>query len=576
MEQLNYYEQEWLKCAQSFEYFAGHYVLISHPARGPVPFILYEFQQRVIKEYEGHPLNIISKFRQGGLTTITVIYMLWRCMFKTDETVLFMSKTDREAIKAGKIMTKVLQYLENNHPWLFPVMSENTHHVKTFKETGCSVEFRTIKAARGQSVTWLVIDEAAFIQGMEEAWKDMYPTIATGGRCIVISTVNGHGNWYASVYHDALAKRNTFNVIDLDYTEHPDYRDPEWIRKTKSNMKPREWKQEFERSFLGSGSNYFDDDVVAELEKKTKQTFPQNKLFAEWDSDDIKFEVPSPDGRWEKGAMWVWEPPREGREYILAADVAEGKGSDGDNSTFTILDNATLEQVAEFNSNVISVNNFAQVIAHVGSYYNTALVIVESNSLGNAVIDRLVHNIYYENLYYQQTKANEKAGLNVSHTTRPQILETLADYLDHRLIKINSCRLVQEMLTFRFNASKKRAEAEKGHHDDLIMAMAMAVFVRDRSIRDIPAGADIIEPINESHLTDLHHRIKSELDSITPEDLIAAERKADLLASDGNSLSLFGNITRPFDSLLREFGWAINWFILGGSALLCGAYQNLM
>jgi hypothetical protein len=224
----------------------------------------------VIENYETHKLNIISKFRQAGLTTLTVSYMLWRCMFKSDESVLFMSKTDREAIKAGKVMTKILQHIQNKHPWLYPNMPTNTHHEKVFADTGCSIEFRTVKAARGQSVSWLIVDEAAFIQGMEEAWKDMYPTVATGGRVIVNSTVNGYGNWYAIMYHDALARKNTFNVIDLDYTEHPDYKDPKWVQNTKANMKPREWAQEFERSFLGSGSNYFSDDVIAELDKKTK------------------------------------------------------------------------------------------------------------------------------------------------------------------------------------------------------------------------------------------------------------------------------------------------------------------
>lgn len=551
----NFYDQEWMKCAQSFQYFADNYVMINHPDRGAIPFKLYEFQKRVIKNYETHKMNIISKFRQGGLTTLTVTYVLWRCMFKTDESVLFMSKTDREAIKAGKILTKILQHIRNNFPWLHPNMSSNTHHEKNFTDTGCSIEFRTIKAARGQSVTWLVIDEAAFIQGMEEAWKDMFPTIATGGRCVVISTVNGLGNWYADIYHDAINKRNTFNVIDLDYTEHPDYKDPEWVRKAKANMKPREWAQEFERSFLGSGNNYFPDDVLAELDKKTKHSYPKKKLFTEWDSDDALFDLEEgKDGSWEKGALWIWEPAQEGREYILAADVAEGVGSDGDNSTFIVLDNANLNQVAEFSSNTISPNNFALVVSEVGTYFNNALVVVENNTFGMTVLDRLVHSIYYDNIHFQQVGSQEKPGLNVSRITRPLILETLQDYLSHRLIKVNSARLVKEMLTFRFNRSNKRAEAEKGHHDDLIMALAMAAFVRDRSARNVPVGAGIVDPVNDSHLTDIYKRIKDELDQITDKDMIATKSKKDELLSSNEVLTMFPS-GRPYDSLLREFGW---------------------
>ncbi len=396
---------------------------------------------------------------------------------------------------------------------------------------------------------------------MEEAWKDMYPTVASGGNVIVISTVNGCGNWYADIYQNALARKNTFNVIDLDYTEHPEYKDPEWIRNTKANMKPREWAQEFERSFLGSGENYFSDDVIAELEKKTKQTFPVKKLLAEWDSDQATYDAVSPgEDVWEKGALWVWHPPKEGREYILAADVAEGKGDAGDNSTFVILDNSNLEQVAEFSSNIVSTGNFSGVIDLVGRYYNNALVVVENNSMANTVLDRLIHTLYYENLYYSQSKATEKPGVCVSRTTRPMILETLSDYLDHHLIKINSARLVQEMLTFRFNRSSKRAEAEKGKHDDLIMALAVGIFVRDRSIRDIPAGADMVEPINDSHMTDVYDRIRKELDLITPEDLIATKKDKNFF-SDGNTLPPFANMY-PRSKLLSEFGWIWVFIVL--------------
>jgi hypothetical protein len=45
---------EFLKCAASFSYFCHKYVKIAHPKRGLLPFILYKYQKRVVKEYE-HP-----------------------------------------------------------------------------------------------------------------------------------------------------------------------------------------------------------------------------------------------------------------------------------------------------------------------------------------------------------------------------------------------------------------------------------------------------------------------------------------------------------------------------------------
>lgn len=549
--------EEWLRCRKDFQHFAHNYIKIQHPKRGLIPFDCYDFQKKVIADYEAHPMCIISKFRQGGLTTLTTLYMLWKCMFYTDQVVLVMSKTDREAIKAGKIVSKALLDIKVNHPWLYPDMGSNTHHEKSFLNTGSSIEFRTTKAARGQALTWVVIDEAAFIQGMEEAWKDMYPTVSTGGRVIVISTVNGRGNWYEEMYTGAKNGHNTFFPIDIDYTEHPDYKDPAWIERTKANMSPRDWAQEFGRSFLGSGNNFFGEKVLSEVEERVKYTPPIKKLFPEWESEkkgvfghDDEIVV---DDEWEKGALWIWHHPQDGQEYVLSVDAADGVGEDGDNSVFEVVNMTTLEQVAEFCSNSVPPHVFAMIISRIGIYYNTALVVVESNGPGAVVLDRLVHNLYYENLYYTQIRTQEKPGIVVNRTTRPVVLEAMQGYLQNGLVKINSTRLANEMNTFNFDRSKKRAEAQKGKHDDMVMAMAIALHIRDRNMREIPMGAAIPSNIADSHLSSVYDKIKTEIDNAAPEDLMAPMKPTYDL--DDIVPGVIMPFERPYHKLLREFDW---------------------
>jgi hypothetical protein len=169
--------EEYTKCAESFKYFAENYVYITHPKRGLVLFQLYPYQERCITEYDTFKHNIIKKFRQGGLTTLTVIWALWRCMFKTDQKIMVLSKSDREAKSAGKIASDVLKYLPE---WLKPDVEYDNAHEKKFGDTNCSLEFWTCEAARSKSLTYLIIDEAAFIKNMDEHWKSMYPTLATG------------------------------------------------------------------------------------------------------------------------------------------------------------------------------------------------------------------------------------------------------------------------------------------------------------------------------------------------------------------------------------------------------------
>ena len=58
----------------------------------------------------------------------------------------------------------------------------------------------------------LVIDEAAHIDGLDELWTGLYPTISTGGRCIAISTPNGVGDWFHETYVGAESNENEFST----------------------------------------------------------------------------------------------------------------------------------------------------------------------------------------------------------------------------------------------------------------------------------------------------------------------------------------------------------------------------
>lgn len=44
---------------------------------------------------------------------------------------------------------------------------------------------------RSESLSLLIVDEAAHIEGMEQLWVAVKPTISTGGRCIALSSPNG-------------------------------------------------------------------------------------------------------------------------------------------------------------------------------------------------------------------------------------------------------------------------------------------------------------------------------------------------------------------------------------------------
>jgi hypothetical protein len=65
--------------------------------------------------------------------------------------------------------------------------------------------------------------------------------------------------------------------------------------------------------------------------------------------------------------------------------------------------------------------------------------------------------------------------------TRPLIVAKLEEFIRNKLIKVYSSRTVNEMKTFIWKNGKP--QAMKGYNDDLIMALAIACWVRDTALQ---------------------------------------------------------------------------------------------
>jgi len=462
--------QELVKCRSDFAYFAKNYIKVMHPEHGLVPFELHPFQRdRVFPAFEKEKFLILRKFRQAGLSTLASIYSLWQVLFYTDRRVLMISITDRDSKNLMAMISRAWDYLPD---WMQCETTEfSQHNIKL--DTGSEIRCGTPKMGRGYSANLIVIDEAAFIPNMEEVWKGIFPALSSAGekgKAFIISTVNGLGNWYADKYHDAKDEKNDFVCLDLHYTEHPEYRKPDFIERMKSQLGPRGWDQEVLGIFLAGADTFVRPEIIQRLK------------------DRIEADPHEPK-RMYNDKLWIWRPPKEKRSYILCADVAEGLGGEHDYSAFHVLDLVTLEQVCEFCSNEVSTYEYAKIINEMGNYYNKAIVVVENNSLGVGVLERLYNDLDYENIHWSRaSKRNVKMGFTMTNKNRPLVLNTFSNLVEEDHVKIRSSRVLHEIQTFEFNKRTRKAEARPGRHDDLIMAMAIGLFTRNTIINTLPIG----------------------------------------------------------------------------------------
>jgi hypothetical protein len=92
------------------------------------------------------------------------------------------------------------------------------------------------------------------------------------------------------------------------------------------------------------------------------------------------------------------------------------------------------------------------------------------------------------NKFYKDEK-QMVAGFSTTAKTRPLIISALDTYMTGKDILIRSNRLIDEMFTFIWHGG--RAEAMKGYNDDLIMALAIGLWVRNTALRLKQEGIDL-------------------------------------------------------------------------------------
>jgi hypothetical protein len=457
---------EILKCGRDPAYFLDNYAKITHQERGVIPFRTFNFQKQLLKDFHDQRYNVILKSRQMGISTIVSGYVAWMMLFFKEKNILVMATKQNTAIE---IVDKVRDMVESVPDFLKIATVTTNNRTKFELSNGSKIQGTPTSkdAGRGQALSLLIVDEAAFVDDMDDLWTGLLPTISTGGRCIALSTPNGVGNWFHKTYVDAEAGANNFKPTKLPWTLHPEYTQ-DWFNNMTKNMSKRQIAQEFECNFNQSGETVINPDDINRIKlnllEPTYRTYVDRNLH-------------------------IWKPYQNGNGYLLSADVARGDGKDF--SVFHIIDVKNMEQVAEYQGK-IDPDNFAKLIYDTGLEYGGCMVVVENNNIGFSVITKLI-DMRYPNVYYSakashefmdttsaQYSSNSVPGFSTTMKTRPLIVAKLDEFVRNNVIKINSQRTVNELDTFIW--VNGRPEAQKSYNDDLVMSLAIACWVRDTAV----------------------------------------------------------------------------------------------
>jgi len=481
--------KEIVKSGKDPVYFINTYCKIPHPGKGLIPFKTYDFQSELVEDLALHRFIVVLKARQLGISTITAAYIAWLILFHRDKNVLIVAT---KLTTAANMVKKVKTILKNLPEWIciskFSV--DNKNSIELFNGSQVKASSTSGDAGRSEALSLLVIDEAAHIDGLDELWTGLYPTISTGGRCIAISTPNGVGDWFHETYVGAESGENEFFPISLPWPEHPD-RDANWFEVETKNMSKRQIAQEYECNFNTSGETVIHSDDILRIKSMIRE--PVHRVGFDRNT-------------------WIWEEPKNENNYLLAADVARGDGADS--STFHVFKLETMEIICEYKGKPTP-DIFAEIINTTGLQYNNAMVVIENNSVGYHVLDKLKDR-GYTNIYFSKKGTHEYVeqyaaegnssivpGFTTSHKTRPLIIAKFEEFIRNKVLTIYSKRLANELDTFIWRNG--RPEAQRSYNDDLVMAASIGCWVRDTAIienqRDIQYKKAFLNAMVTSHTT---------------------------------------------------------------------------
>ena len=465
-------KEETRKCMADPIYFMKKYVKIQHPNKGTIPFNLFPFQEKTLDRFHEDRFLLILKSRQLGITTLVSAYSLWQMIFNSDKSILIIS-IKQEVSK--EIITKVRFANDHLPSWLkVPAIEDNRLSLRLKNGSSIVATSSSGDAGRSKALSLLVLDEAAFIDQAADIWTSCYNTLSTGGRAIILSTPNGVGNWFHKMWVDADKKKNDFRTLRLPWNLHPE-RNQSWRDEQTKQLGVREANQECDCDFLTSGVNVIDLLILKEYED-TKMVDP--------------IEIT------ENKSLWTFESPKENKNYLVSADVARGDASDY--SAAHVIDLDTLTQVAEFQDQ-LPTKDFGNLLVALSTKYNDALLVVERENIGWAVLQQIIDR-EYKNTFYScssdpnivdihrrmsnRFSADEKKllpGFSTTSKTRPLLISKLVQYFNEKAVDVKSIRTLNELKTFIWDNGK--AQAAENYNDDLVISLAIGLWVRDTALR---------------------------------------------------------------------------------------------
>jgi len=476
--ELSYTEEqvkEIIKCSEDPVYFIKKYVKIVNVDRGLIPFEMWPFQEDMVRTFHQNRFCIAKMPRQVGKTTTTVGYMLWSVLFQADYSIAILAN---KGSLARDILSRIQYAYEYLPLWLQQgIITWNKGNIELENKSKIAAYATSAAGVRGGSYNLIFLDEFAFVPKnmADDFFTSTYPVISSGKttKVIIVSTPFGLNHFY-KMWVDATEGRSTYKPLEVHWSQVPG-RDQAWRNETIRNTSEEQFRQEFETEFIGSSATLISG----------------SKLRALAFYDPIESEE----------GLAIYQKPLPGRLYIATVDCAEGVGQDF--STINIVDVSEVpyKQVAKYRNNKLPLLFFPTIIYSLAKKYNEAFVLIETNNIGQQVVDILHYDLEYENIYKLEHhhingqsissgfKRSTSFGVKTTKSVKKIGCANLKTLIESDKLIVNDFDTIAEMNTFV--RVRDSYQAEEGNNDDLVMGLVLFSWLTAQSYFKDSTNIDI-------------------------------------------------------------------------------------
>ena len=423
--------------------------------------------------------NIVVKARQMGITTWIAGRFFLKTIMNPGVLTVQVAHTREAAHSIFRVVQRFWEQLPeplrkgplkrsraNVGQMVFPAL-DSEFRVLTASDANCGRSL-TVQNMHLSEVSRWPGDAGATLAGLRAA-------LVPGGELVLESTPNGA----CGCFYEEWLQAEENNVVKHFF---PWWLEPAYVSAAVTDLRDDElalidlhgltpqqigYRRSLEVSYRGLHAQEFAGDA--------EQCFLTTGDCC-FDLDSLEARLKQVDGAPDKrGHEHHWFPPAANKDYLVAADPAGG-GADGDYAAVQVIELLSGVQCAELQQR-LRPRELARLAASLAREYSSpghaALIVIERNNHGHAVLAHLRDSEHYAPLYEQ--KGNR--GWLTSSASKPEIVAHMNSLLVEKPEMFRSKRLLEECRTF-VNLPGGRTGAANGAHDDLVMAMAIAQSVR--------------------------------------------------------------------------------------------------